>query len=46
MGKMRVLWLTKSTMLSFSPASRGADDAHRLVEGDEDQAVGLARLDH
>ena len=21
MGKMRVLWLTKSTMLSFSPAS-------------------------
>ncbi|OEG06286.1 hypothetical protein BFG06_19090 [Aeromonas caviae] len=28
------------------PRLRGADDAHRLVEGDEDQAVGLARLDH
>ncbi len=28
------------------PRLRGTDDAHRLVEGDEDQAVRLPRLDH
>ena len=42
---MRLLWLTKSAMLSRSAVFGGGDDADRFVQRDQHQIFFIARFD-